>query len=205
MIKSVTLILVSRHRGRWRRRHTRSVHTVEREPCNDVISCALAPPSSQRPCRPGRSAAEPAATTLSPLGKPQAFDYWLKGQAGRSPTSLPAAGEPYPRLGEGPRLGSVPGHTLPRRPRALGQGPPALPGEVLSSGPVLQEPSTDVRGGGWSGARAAYDAAMFDYGQSGLEGSRLPKDLGFAGFRVHFRPTWSATSWPSSARATFVR
>jgi glucans biosynthesis protein len=32
----------------------------------------------------------------------------------------------------------------------------------------------------------AYDAAMFDYGKSGLKGARLPPDLGFAGFRVNF-------------------
>jgi periplasmic glucans biosynthesis protein len=32
----------------------------------------------------------------------------------------------------------------------------------------------------------AYDPAMFDYGKSGLSGRKLPKDLGFAGFRVTF-------------------
>lgn len=32
----------------------------------------------------------------------------------------------------------------------------------------------------------AYDAAMFDYGKSGLKAGRLPPDLGFAGFRVNF-------------------
>ncbi|MCW5605526.1 MAG: glucan biosynthesis protein, partial [Burkholderiales bacterium] len=32
----------------------------------------------------------------------------------------------------------------------------------------------------------AYDPGMFDYGKSGLEHSRLPADLGFAGFRLHF-------------------
>lgn len=32
----------------------------------------------------------------------------------------------------------------------------------------------------------AYDAGMFDYGGSGLDGGALPADLGFAGFRVHF-------------------
>jgi periplasmic glucans biosynthesis protein len=32
--------------------------------------------------RPGQSAAGPGTTALSPLGKPQTFDYaWLKGQA----------------------------------------------------------------------------------------------------------------------------
>ena len=32
----------------------------------------------------------------------------------------------------------------------------------------------------------AYDAAMFDYGKSGVDGRKLPKDLGFAGFRFTF-------------------
>ncbi len=32
----------------------------------------------------------------------------------------------------------------------------------------------------------AYDPAMFDYGKSGVDGKKLPKDLGFAGFRVTF-------------------
>jgi periplasmic glucans biosynthesis protein len=36
-------------------------------------------------------------------------------------------------------------------------------------------------------ARAlAYDPAMFNYGKSGLIGRRLPRDLGFAGFRLNF-------------------
>jgi glucans biosynthesis protein len=36
-------------------------------------------------------------------------------------------------------------------------------------------------------ARAlAYDPEMFNYGKSGLKGSDLPRDLGFAGFRVNF-------------------
>ncbi len=33
----------------------------------------------------------------------------------------------------------------------------------------------------------AYDPAMFDYGESGLQASGLPPDLGFAGFRIHLR------------------
>jgi len=32
----------------------------------------------------------------------------------------------------------------------------------------------------------AYDPAMFDYGKSGLKGGKLPKELGFAGFRLNF-------------------
>ncbi|WP_028997460.1 glucan biosynthesis protein [Azohydromonas australica] len=36
----------------------------------------------------------------------------------------------------------------------------------------------------------AYDPALFDYGKSGLRGGSLPKDLGFAGFRVNFHTDW---------------
>jgi periplasmic glucans biosynthesis protein len=32
----------------------------------------------------------------------------------------------------------------------------------------------------------AYDPGMFNYGKSGLHGDKLPKDLGFAGFRLNF-------------------
>lgn len=32
----------------------------------------------------------------------------------------------------------------------------------------------------------AYDPAMFDYGKSGVQGDKLPADLGFAGFRLNF-------------------
>ena len=35
--------------------------------------------------------------------------------------------------------------------------------------------------------RIAYDAAMFDYGKSGLDHASLPADLGFAGFRLTTR------------------
>ena len=35
----------------------------------------------------------------------------------------------------------------------------------------------------------AYDPAMFDYGQSTLDGAALPPDLGFAGFRLAFHAT----------------
>ncbi|MCX4186922.1 glucan biosynthesis protein [Methylophaga sp. OBS4] len=35
-----------------------------------------------------------------------------------------------------------------------------------------------------------YSASMFDYGQSGVNGDTLPKDLGFAGFRMQFYTDW---------------
>ncbi|MBZ9556531.1 MULTISPECIES: glucan biosynthesis protein D [unclassified Modicisalibacter] len=36
----------------------------------------------------------------------------------------------------------------------------------------------------------AYDPAMFDYGKSGIDGDALPKDLGFAGFRLFHDNDW---------------
>ncbi|HEX3871746.1 MAG TPA: glucan biosynthesis protein, partial [Pirellulales bacterium] len=37
----------------------------------------------------------------------------------------------------------------------------------------------------------AYDPSLFDYGQSGVDGRKLPTDLGFAGFQVAKGPNWS--------------
>jgi periplasmic glucans biosynthesis protein len=36
----------------------------------------------------------------------------------------------------------------------------------------------------------AYDSAMFDYSRSGVEGHKLPANLGFAGFRLLFHTDW---------------
>ena len=38
----------------------------------------------------------------------------------------------------------------------------------------------------------AYDPAMFDYGKSELDASKLPRDLGFAGFRVNVAPDFKS-------------
>ncbi|TVM09417.1 glucan biosynthesis protein D, partial [Oceanidesulfovibrio indonesiensis] len=36
-----------------------------------------------------------------------------------------------------------------------------------------------------------YDPGMFEYGKSGLDGDSLPKDLGFAGFRLQYHKDWA--------------
>ena len=36
----------------------------------------------------------------------------------------------------------------------------------------------------------AYDSAMFDYSRSGVDGRKLPANLGFAGFRLLFHTDW---------------
>jgi glucans biosynthesis protein len=37
-----------------------------------------------------------------------------------------------------------------------------------------------------------YDPSMFDLSRSGVQSRSLPRDLGFAGFRVHFHTSWQA-------------
>jgi periplasmic glucans biosynthesis protein len=39
-------------------------------------------------------------------------------------------------------------------------------------------------------SRLAYDPALFDYGASGVDGGKLPADLGFAGFQLAFHTDW---------------
>ena len=36
----------------------------------------------------------------------------------------------------------------------------------------------------------AYDPNLFDYGDSGVDGGKLPADLGFAGFQLAFHTDW---------------
>lgn len=36
-----------------------------------------------------------------------------------------------------------------------------------------------------------YDSSLFNYGSSGLKGKKLPKDLGFAGFRLAYHTDWT--------------
>ncbi|HTU26096.1 MAG TPA: glucan biosynthesis protein D [Pirellulales bacterium] len=38
--------------------------------------------------------------------------------------------------------------------------------------------------------RLAYEPGLFDYGKSGVEGSKLPENLGFAGFQLAFHSDW---------------
>ena len=135
-----------------------------------------------------RLCAATPATTLSSLGPPQAFDYaWLKGQARA--------------LANG--LYQPPVSHLPEAVKALDwdqyqairyRADHALWAQdhrrfqvrffhlgLYYTGPVRMHEVVDGRA-----QELAYDAAMFDYGQSGLQSSHLPKDLGFAGFRVYF-------------------
>jgi glucans biosynthesis protein len=141
---------------------------------------------------PGRFAAAPAATLLSPLEKPQAFDYaWLKGQARALANSV------YQ-----PPVSHVPDAVKAldydqyqairyRAEHALwAQDRRRFQVKFFHLGLYYWSPVRMYEVVGGQAQELVYAAAMFDYSQSGLEGSRLPKDLGFAGLRVNFHINW---------------
>jgi periplasmic glucans biosynthesis protein len=135
-----------------------------------------------------RFAAAPTSPGLLPLGPPQAFDYaWLKGQARGLANAIyrpPLNHLPEPvqaldwdqyqaiRYRADQALWAHDGRRFQIKFFHLG---------LYFRSPVRMYELVDAQA-----QELAYDPAMFDYGQSGLEGSQLPQDLGFAGFRVHF-------------------
>jgi glucans biosynthesis protein len=137
---------------------------------------------------PGRFIARSATTTLSPLGRPQTFDYaWLKGQARALANSRyqPPAGQ----LPEAVKaldwdqyqaIRYRADHALWARERRRFQV------RFFHLGLYYQIPVRMYEVVDGQARELAYDPAMFDYGESGLQDSHLPKDLGFAGFRVYF-------------------
>ena len=139
---------------------------------------------------PGLLVSGAAATiTPRPLGAPQAFDYaWLKGQARRLAS---AAYQP-------------PADNIPAAVKALdwdqyqairyradrslwgGQERRRFQVKFFHLGLYFQSPVRMYEVVDGQAQELAYDPSMFDYGESGLQDTQLPKDLGFAGFRVHY-------------------
>ena len=139
----------------------------------------------------GVFAAEPA-TLLGPLGKPQAFNYaWLKGQA-----RALANGTYQPPVSHIPD--TVKGLDWDqyqairyRADHALWAGDRRrFQLRFFHLGLYFQSPVRVYEVAEGQAQQLAYNPAMFDYGKSGLKGSSLPRDLGFAGFRVHFHTDW---------------
>lgn len=122
------------------------------------------------------------------LGKPQAFDYaWLKAQA------RALAGVAY----------LAPEHKLPAALNELDYDRYQMirfrPDQALWANDDLEfqlrffhpglffnEPVRIFELIDGKARELAYDPRLFDYGKSGIKPNKLPKDLGFAGFRVHF-------------------
>jgi periplasmic glucans biosynthesis protein len=138
---------------------------------------------------PNPCAAAPAATTaLSYLGPPQTFNYaWLKGQARALANGVYQP--PVSRIPEAVKaldwdqyqaIGYRADHALWVHDHRRFQVRFFHLGQYYKS-PVRIYEVVDGQA-----QELAYDPAMFNYSSSGLIGSHLPKDLGFAGFRVHF-------------------
>jgi glucans biosynthesis protein len=127
------------------------------------------------------------AAGLKPLGTPQPFDFaLLKGQARamagtayQAPKStLPAevANLDYDQYQS---IRYKPDHALWADARLRFQI------KLFHLGLYFKRPVRMFELADGRAQELSYDPAMFDYGKSGIHGSRQPADLGFAGFRVN--------------------
>ncbi len=132
------------------------------------------------------AAGSAAAANLKMLGRPQPFDYaWLKGQA-RSLSNGPSR----PAVDDIPdQLKSLdwdqyqdiryrPDHALWAKDHVRFQA------RFFHLGLFYKTPVRIFEVVDGLAQELAYDPGMFDYGTSGVAGSQLPRDLGFAGFRL---------------------
>jgi len=142
-----------------------------------------------------------------PLGRRHPFDYaWLKGHA------RALAGRPYQARSE-----SLPAQVAAldwdqyqsiafRQDHALWGD---LPGSRFQAkffhlGLYFKRPVRMFEVAGGQAQELAYDPGMFDYGRSGIDGEQLPKDLGFAGFRLN-SPEDSKRDWAAFLGASYFR
>lgn len=141
------------------------------------------------PALPLQLLAADRAVGLRRLGRPQPFDYaWLKGRAralAEAPyqshkRTLPAPVEAL----DWDQYQSI----RYRQDHALwADAPGKFQAKFFHLGLYFHTPVRmyDVVDG--KAQELAYDPAAFDYGKSGLRHAHLPKDLGFAGFRLNTR------------------
>lgn len=126
------------------------------------------------------------------IGKAEPFDYaWLKGLAR---TLSASSYQSY--------AGNVPAslqkldwdqyqHLQYRKEHALWADDGQFRAQFFHLGLYFKTPVRmyEVKDG--MAQEIAYDPAMFSYGKSGVKASQLPKDLGFAGFRLNYHSDWS--------------
>jgi len=133
-------------------------------------------------------AAAAAPSPLKFLGKAQAFDYaWLKGHArqlGSQPYRAPENHIPE-------EVGKLDWDQYQaihyRADHALWANDQLrFQAKFFHLGLFFKSPVKIFELKDGQAQELAYDPAMFDYGKSGLHGDKMPKDLGFAGFRVNF-------------------
>jgi periplasmic glucans biosynthesis protein len=160
----------------------------------DLLKASAALAAAGFPATPLPAAAVTATATgkLKHLGAAQAFDYaWLKGQA-RS-----QAGNPY----------QAPVSNIPdvvknldwdqyqaiqyRDDHALWDTDNLrFRARFFHLGLSFKTPVQIYEVSNGQAQEIAYDPAMFDYGKSGLQNTKMPTDLGFAGFRINYRNDW---------------
>jgi glucans biosynthesis protein len=128
-----------------------------------------------------------ANAALNPLGPPRAFDYaWLKGQARALATGVYQP--PVSHLPEAVKTLDWDQYQAIRyrADQALwAQDHRRFQVQFFHLGLYYTSPVRMYEVVEGQAQELAYDVAMFDYGQSGLQSVHLPKDLGFAGFRVY--------------------
>ena len=152
----------------------------------DVIKVLAAAAVAQFPFSGARS-----ATSLPRLlGPAQPFDYaWLKGQArALAGAEHKRASKPLPDA-----VGALDWDQYQalryRADHALwGGGRSRIQARFFHLGLYFREPVRIFEVVEGRARELAYDPAMFDYGKSGLQGSSLPGNLGFAGFRIFHHP-----------------
>ncbi|MBI4207914.1 MAG: glucan biosynthesis protein D [Betaproteobacteria bacterium] len=133
-------------------------------------------------------AASAGAASLKSLGKPQPFDYaWLKGQARALANT--AHQPPASRLPDQVKnLDWDQYQDIRYRADHALWAPDRLHFQVrfFHLGLFFLNPVRMHEVVNGQAQELAYDPEMFDYGKSGLKGSRMPRDLGFAGFQLYF-------------------
>ena len=137
-----------------------------------------------RPLAAVASAPDP----LKFLGKAQSFDYaWLKGHArhlAEQPYRIDANHIPE----EVRKLDWDQYQSISYRPdHALWIGEQLrFQAKFFHLGLFFKSPVHIFELSDGQARELAFDPAMFNYGKSGLHADKMPADLGFAGFRVHF-------------------
>src|SRR5262249_51923175 len=137
---------------------------------------------------PAAAWAADKAVPLQHLGSPQPFDYaWLKGQA------RALAARPYQKFA-GKLPDEVAALDWDRHQAISYRDDHALWGDsgtrfrikFFHLGMYAETPVRMHEVANGMAHDIAYDPAMFEYGNSGLVASHMPKDLGFAGFRLNY-------------------
>ncbi|MES2025741.1 MAG: glucan biosynthesis protein D [Pseudomonadota bacterium] len=137
---------------------------------------------------PSLYAAANTSSKLKTLGKPVAFDYaWLKGQA-RDLASKPYHLPPNPVPAAVTSLDWDQYQAISYRDdHALWAGDKLrFQAKFFHLGMYANQSVKIHEVNDGKAVELAYDPEMFNYGKSGLKGKDMPKDLGFAGFRVNF-------------------